>query len=73
MSKTKALLRTKVWWAGIDKDTENLISSCNSKGSSPEPLKPTLMQNPWEKVNIDLYGPIPTDESILGIIDSSSR
>ena len=42
MSKTKALLRTKVWWPGIDKDTENLISSCipclsNSKDSSPEP------------------------------------
>ena len=73
MSKTKALLRTKVWWPGIDKDTENLISSCNSKDSSPEPLKPTLMQNPWEKVHINLCGPIPIGESILGIIDSSSR
>ena len=28
---------------------------------------------PWEKVLIDLYGSIPTGESILGIIDSSSR
>ena len=78
MSKMKALLRTKVWWPGIDKDTENLISSCipclsNSKDRSPEPSKPTLMQNPWEKVHIDLYGPVPTGESILGITDSSSR
>ena len=31
------------------------------------------MLNPWEKVHIDLYGPMPTGESILGIIDASSR
>ena len=78
MTKTKALLRTKVWWPGIDKDTERLISSCipclsNSKESNPEPLRPTIMHNPWEKVHIDLYGPIPTVESISGIIDSFSR
>ena len=78
MLKTKALLRTKVWWSGNDKDTENLISSripslSNSTDSSPEPLKPTWMQNPWEKGHIDLYGLMPRGESILGIIDSSSR
>ena len=31
------------------------------------------MPNPWEKVHIDLYGPMPTGESILSIIDASSR
>ena len=31
------------------------------------------MPNPWEKVHIDLYGPMPTGESILGIKDASSR
>ena len=31
------------------------------------------MPNPWEKVHIDLYGPMSTGESILGFIDASSR
>ena len=31
------------------------------------------MPDPWQKLHIDMYGPMPTGESILGIIDSCSR
>ena len=76
--KTKALLREKVWWPRIDEDVENLIKSCIpclsvSSVDSPEPMKSHEMTGPWEKVHVDLCGPFPTGESILGIIDANSR
>ena len=40
---------------------------------SPEPMKSHEMTGPWEKVHVDLCGPFPTGESILGIIDANSR
>ena len=78
ITKTKALVRSKVWWPGIDRDIENEIKSCLpcisvSTPSSPEPLIPTPMPNPWQKLHIDIYGPMPSGESILGIIDACSR
>ena len=78
MTKTKALVRTKVWWPGIDKDIEEEIRTCLpcisvSAPSPPEPLIPTSMPDPWQKLHVDMYGPMPTGESILGIIDSCSR
>ena len=35
MTKTKALVRSKVWWPGIDNDIENEIKSC-IPSSSPD-------------------------------------
>ena len=76
--KTKALLREKVWWPHIDEDVESIIRSCIpclsvAPDSSPEPMKSHEMTGPWEKVHVDLCGPFPTGESILGIIDANSR
>ena len=78
MTKTKSLLWGKVWWPGIDRVTEKLISSCisclsNSKDNNLEPLHTTVMWNPCKNFHIDLYGPLPTGECILVIIDSSSK
>ena len=74
------MMRSKVWWPGIDKDIENLIKNCipcisMSAVSDPEPMRHTdmPMSKPWEKVHIDICGPFPTGENILGIIDASSR
>ena len=44
--KTKQRLRTKVWWAGIDKQVENRCESCNGcrlvgLPTPPEPLRHT--------------------------------
>ena len=78
MVKTKALLREKVWWPHIDDDVEMLIRSCipclsTTCGDSPEPMKSHEMTGPWEQVHVDLCGPFPSGESILGIIDANSR
>ena len=78
MTKTKALIRSKVWWPGVDRDVENEVRACVpcisvSSPNSPEPMVPTPMPDPWQKLHIDMYGPLPSGESILGIIDSCSR
>ena len=78
MTKTKLHVRGKVWWPGIDLDVEQEVKSCipclsMSPESPPEPLKPSPMPAPWHTVHIDIYGPLPSGESILGIIDACSR
>ncbi|CAB4035236.1 Transposon Ty3-I Gag-Pol poly [Paramuricea clavata] len=77
--KTKTLLRTKVWWPGIDREVEPLIASCihcqaanNSKIF--EPLKMTTMPSkPWQVIHGDFYGPFPSGEYLLVLMDEHSR
>lgn len=76
--KTKSLLREKVWWPNIDKEVETMIKSCIpclsvSNSDPPEPMKTHVMSGPWEKVHVDLCGPFPSGEYILGIVDANSR
>ena len=76
--KTKQL-RQKVWWPGIDKDIETIISQCcpcqaQRLQSSPEPLHMSTMPTiPWHTLHINLCGPFLTGESLLVLIDSCSR
>ena len=77
--KTKQLLRQKVWWPGIDMQVEALIKSCHacqavSQSAKPEPIISTDMPSKeWDVVHIDVCGPFPSGESILGAIDECSR
>ena len=77
--KTKQLLRTKVWWPGIDNDVETLVKSCilcqaTIRAINPDPLRMTsLPERPWESLYMDFCGPFPTGESALVVIDSYSR
>ena len=32
-----------------------------------------MPKNPWEKIHIDIYGPLPDGNSIIGVIDETSR
>lgn len=78
ISKTKSLLRSKVWWPLISKDVEQLIKSCNScilvqPAQKPEPLTMTTMPGCWSKLNVDICGPFPDGWSIIGVIDAGSR
>ena len=78
ITKTKSLLREKVWWPSINTDIEKLIQGCLSclsvaDQTNTEPMKSTFMGEPWQKVHIDICGPFPTGESVLGIIDSATR
>ena len=77
--KTKRLLRQKVWYPNIDQDAEKLISGCipcqaTGPTSKPEPLQMSdLPARPWTQLCADFYGPLPTGEYILVVLDEYSR
>ena len=77
--KTKERLRTKVWWPGIDRDTEKRVKSCQacqvvSQASRQEPMtRKKFPDGPWEDLAIDILGPLPSGESILVTVDYYSR
>ena len=77
--KSKQLLRTKVWFPGVDAQMEDTINKClacqaNSPSHTQAPLKMTeLPPYPWHSVAIDFYGPLPTGEYFLVCIDEHSR
>ena len=77
--KTKQLLRSKVWWAKIDKCAENYVRQCHacqslSHGDPPPPLQQTEMPDKaWSKLHVDFNGPYPTGESLMVLIDAYSK
>ena len=79
MSKTKALVRTKVWFPGIDKSIETMIREClPCQATTPEerrePLNMSeLPEGPWQHVSMYFCGPLPTSENLLVIVDEYSR
>ena len=79
ISRTKSLLREKIWFPGIDEMVQNTISTCIScqavsQANTPEAVKLSEMPNgPWEKVHMDFYGPLPSGEQLLVVIDRYSR
>ena len=76
---TKLRLRTKVWWPGIDKETEQYVRSCHGcqlvgQATPPEPLMPReLPLGKWQDLSLDLLGPMPTGQYLLVVIDYYSR
>lgn len=81
MTKTKEYARKKMWWPGIDKEIEEMIKACNiclatthEGGERLEPLriKPTPFK-PFSTVHIDLFGPLESGETLIGIVDELSR
>ena len=79
ISRTKSLLREKMWFPGIDDMVQNTINTCIScqavsQADPPEPIKLSAMpEGPWERVHIDFYGPLPSGEHLLVFIDRYSR
>ena len=63
--KTKRLIRSRVWFSGIDEMTEQQVKQCrecqaNSDRQVYEPLKPSKMpERPWQSVSADFFGPTP--------------
>ena len=66
--RTKQLLRSAMWFSGMDKLVEKEIAQCmpcqvTVSTHKQEPLKPTqLPQEPWDKLATDLYGPLGSGE-----------
>ena len=79
MVKTKLLLRDKVYWPNMNNQIEEMITRCipcQCMGkSNKEPMKHnnSPLPNPWHTVHIDIAGPYPSGDYVLGIIDAASR
>ncbi|CAB3983491.1 PREDICTED: uncharacterized protein K02A2.6-like [Paramuricea clavata] len=79
--KTKMLVRSKVWWPGIDKQVEQMVKECipcqAAVHQSPKcepPLNMTkLPPHPWHTLNADFCCPFPNGEKLLVVIDAYSR
>ena len=80
IGKTKALIREKVWFSGIDKMVENKIRNClacqatTTRQETREPVKSTVLPKaPWKEISIDFCGPFPSGDCLLVVIDDYSR
>ena len=76
---TKALLREKVWFPGIDCQIETLVHNCLAcqatlpKARPFEPLQTGQMPNhPWTHLAADFYGPV-SNTYLLVVVDEHSR
>ena len=76
---TKANLRTKVWWPGMDKAAEKHCRLCHgcqlvARPDQPEPItSSTLPDGPWRDIAVDLMGPLPSGQSLVIVADYYSR
>lgn len=79
ISKTKSLLRSKVWFPGIDSAVEATIRNClpcqanDSKPRAAPVIMSTLPEGPWISLSVDFCGPLPSGEYLLVITDDYSR
>ncbi len=77
--KTKQLICEKVWFPGIDRLVERRIETCIPcqavmPTNNREPLEMSeLPFKPWDKVGVDFYGPFPSGDYLLVVIDEYSR
>lgn len=77
--KTKALIRSKVWFSGIDDMVEERIRFCkvcqaSSAKTEYAPLIPSEMpKGPWQKVDGDFFGPMPDGTFYFVNYDKYSR
>ena len=79
LTKTKQLIREKIWFPFIDGTVKHIIDSCipcqsTTPANPPVPLRMSKMPpTPWHTVHIDFMGPLPTGELLLVAIDAYSR
>ena len=77
--KTKQLLRSRIWFPGIDKQVEDMISKClpcqvSIPEKRSEPLKIMDMPDgPWQHLASDLHGPTQSGDYVLVVMDEYSR
>ena len=78
-TRTKSLLREKVWFPYIDKMVKEFVEKCiacqaTGQENSKEPMQSTdLPPAPWHTVKADFFGPVPSGEYLLSVIDTYSR
>lgn len=71
ITKTKSLIRKKIWFPNINNHGKATIDKCIpfqavGRPRPPEPLTTTdIPKEPWETVHIDFYGPLPSGQYLL--------
>ena len=79
ITKTKMLIREKIWFPFIDKFTQEQKEHClpcqaTGKASSKEPMaSSTLQPRPWHTLKTDFKGPLPSGEYLLVVFDCYLR
>ena len=77
--RTKQLLRAKVWWPSIDEDVLNKIKTCHAcQMTSVPPMEPPVVMTrlpdgPWQRLAMDISGPIENKNYLQVSIDYYSR
>ena len=77
--KCKQLLRTKIWFPKIDQMVKEKIANCiPCQASTYRPQQEPLKMSPtpekvWQEVSADFYGPLPSGEYLLVMVDGYSR
>ena len=77
--KTKQFLRSRVWFPKMDEKVSAIVGPCLAcqaavNTPSQEPVKSTeLPKGPWENLAVDYYGPLPSGDYVLVVIDEYSR
>lgn len=76
---TTSIWREGYWWPGIRKDIQAFINTCidcqrfDLKKEGYHPMKSIEASEPWDHIQIDLIGPLPTSTNgysyILTIVD----
>ena len=78
-SGLKRRMRFHFFFHGLDKMVEEYANSCldcctNVDKKTKQPIKPhKVPSRNWEKVSVDLYGPMPSSHHIVVVQDLSSR
>ncbi|XP_046962205.1 uncharacterized protein K02A2.6-like [Vanessa cardui] len=75
--QTKAYARGYVWWYGMDKEIERLVSGCHQcqavRNNPPrDPQTWIVSEKPWKRVHINFAGPFQ-GKTFLLLIDSYSK
>ena len=79
ITKTKSLLRSKVYFPNIDEKTERLVKYCAACQIQTKPVQPAklcITKTPtevWETLNIDYLGPLPNGYYLIVLIDQLSK
>lgn len=80
MTTMKRRLRTHFWFPNLNEKVQDMVRSCNecamfTPKNRKNPLEPHKLTdfNAWEKLSLDLFGPMPDNRSILVAQDMVSR
>lgn len=76
ITKCRARARESVWWPGLSKSLEEMISSCNTCAINRQEVREPLMSSsfpsrPWERLGMDLFE--YNGKTYLIVVDYYSR